>query len=60
MNRQSDVAEARHTITVHLVCRDAPRAAAWYVQGWVPRSAVAFASRMDDSCRLPFASAIRR
>jgi PhnB protein len=32
MNRQSDVAEARHTITVHLVCRDAPRAAAWYVQ----------------------------
>jgi PhnB protein len=24
--------EARHTITVHLVCRDAARAADWYVQ----------------------------
>jgi PhnB protein len=31
MNRQTNVPEARHTITVHLVCRDAARAAEWYV-----------------------------
>jgi PhnB protein len=32
MSEPTRVSNARHTITVHLVCRDAARAAAWYVQ----------------------------
>jgi PhnB protein len=32
MTERTDVSDARHTITVHLVCRDAARAAEWYVQ----------------------------
>jgi PhnB protein len=32
MGERERDSNARHTITVHLVCRDAARAAAWYVQ----------------------------
>jgi PhnB protein len=32
MTAQTSVPDVRHTITVHLVCRDAARAADWYVQ----------------------------
>lgn len=32
MSEPNRVSNPRHTITVHLVCRDAARAAAWYVE----------------------------
>jgi PhnB protein len=32
MTKQTEVPEMRQTITVHLVCRDAARAADWYVR----------------------------
>ena len=32
MTEQTAVSDARHTITAHLVCRDAARAAGWYVR----------------------------
>jgi uncharacterized glyoxalase superfamily protein PhnB len=50
---------ARHTITVHLVCRDAASAAEWYVRalGAEERGRVPF--RTDDSCRSSFVSATR-
>jgi PhnB protein len=32
MSEATRASNTRHTITVHLVCRDAARAAAWYVQ----------------------------
>jgi PhnB protein len=34
MSEPSRTSDAQHTITVHLVCRDAARAADWYVRAF--------------------------
>jgi hypothetical protein len=57
MNDPRSADTARHTITPHLVMRDAAAASQWYQRALGPRSAAAFPYPAAGSCRSSSASA---